>query len=272
MDKFFNLDKSAETRRTLHTHTHTGSFLKTIFLIFMLCPVSVFATDVAGGETCDTNVLNTDTGPVNLRAEFEPETIDLRWYNSNTLLNVTSAQGECTYDSPITLPTDPVKPGYKFKGWKVRPEYDFSTLSIVGHANAYWAKNQENVCDHRNYEDVFATLSICNDLNVGEFKVTYNFGTFWGQTLCSTTRHTELSSNTPSGTYGENCYCKITGYTPNNSTIKYASSIILPWIFYINFQGYDNNAQGLCSSRCANFCSLGLLRDTPNMINSLLGS
>ena len=87
----------------------------------MLCPMSVFATDVSGGEMCDTDVLNTDTGPVNLRAEFEPETINLKWYNGDTHLTVPNASNTCTYDDAISLPTNPTKPGYKFNGWKAIP-------------------------------------------------------------------------------------------------------------------------------------------------------
>ena len=85
----------------------------------MIISLPSFATDVTGGETCDTDVLNTDTGPVNLRAEFEPEVINLKWYNDGNQITVPTASNSCTYDTPISLPANPVKPGYKFKGWKV---------------------------------------------------------------------------------------------------------------------------------------------------------
>ncbi len=94
-----------------------------LILLIMVVPLQTFATDVTGGETCDTNVLNTDTGPVNLRAEFEPENINLHWYNGDNQITVPTASNSCTYDTPISLPTDPVKPGYKFKGWKILTKY-----------------------------------------------------------------------------------------------------------------------------------------------------
>ena len=90
-----------------------------LILLIMAVPLQTFATDVTGGETCDTNVLNTDTGPVNLRAEFEPENINLHWYNGDNQITVPTASNSCTYDTPISLPANPVKPGYKFKGWKI---------------------------------------------------------------------------------------------------------------------------------------------------------
>ena len=94
-----------------------------LILLMMIVSIPSFATDVMGGETCDTDVLNTDTGPVNLRAEFEPENINLHWYNDGNKITVPTASNSCTYDTPISLPTDPVKPGYKFKGWKVFSNY-----------------------------------------------------------------------------------------------------------------------------------------------------
>ena len=77
----------------------------------------------ADAATCDTGTLGTDTGPANLRANFTAENINLRWYNGNTRVNVPTASNSCTYDTPISLPANPTKPGYKFKGWKVITDY-----------------------------------------------------------------------------------------------------------------------------------------------------
>ena len=77
-------------------------------------------------------MLNTDTGPVNLRAEFEPETINLKWYNGNNQITVPNASNSCTYDTAISLPTDPVKPGYKFKGWNVIPGTPVEYIQSTG--------------------------------------------------------------------------------------------------------------------------------------------
>ena len=100
--------------------------------------VPVFATGITATDgaadpaTCDTNVLGTDTGSVNLRAEFTPENINLKWYNDNTLINVANASNSCTYDTPISLPANPTKPGYTFKGWKAIPGTRIEYIESTG--------------------------------------------------------------------------------------------------------------------------------------------
>jgi len=78
---------------------------------------------VADPATCDTGTLETSTGPAQLRAQFTPEVINLKWYNGNTRITVPTTSNTCTYDTAISLPTNPTKPGYKFKGWKVIQDY-----------------------------------------------------------------------------------------------------------------------------------------------------
>ncbi len=216
----------------------------------MLCPVSVFATDVTGGETCDTNVLNTDIGPVNLRAEFEPETIDLRWYNSNTLLNVTSTNSNnCTYDTPINLPTNPTKPGYKFKGWKIRPEYDFSTLDANVDGNLAYGVS-DNLC-FLNSDETNCSSNNFKDLRPMEWKVTFSYGIIYGRALCSISQQGNSYSfavGTPNQTVnGGNCWCQATGYKPSNVDTKYAPTKPL-WMFYY-VSGSD------CLNGCPRYCS-----------------
>ena len=227
----------------------------------MLCPVSVFATDVSGGETCDTDVLNTDTGPVNLRAEFEPETINLRWYNNNTLLNVTSVSNTCTYDTAINLPTNPTKPGYKFKGWKVRPEYDFDQLdaSINGIEGFDKGKKQTNLdedycrhrwpitngsgsgvqsCSNQNYTDLYRY----------EWKTVFSYGTIYGTSKCVPDGTAVADVN--NATDGDCCYCKVTGYTPNNSNIIYGPQKNMNWVRYASAQSTP-----YCLRQCVTYCS-----------------
>ena len=43
-------------------------------------------------------------------------TIDIDWYNGNTKVE----SNQCTYDSTITLPSQPDKTGYTFNGWKIK--------------------------------------------------------------------------------------------------------------------------------------------------------
>ena len=141
MTKMFVFDKSAETRRNLHTHTHTHTcnFLIAIFLsvfsIFSVYSVPSFATNVDSGEdaTCDEDTLESPTGPVRLRAEYQPETINLNWYDeNNNRITVPTNSNTCTYDTSISLPPNPTKTGYKFKGWKVMPEKPIAYLQSTG--------------------------------------------------------------------------------------------------------------------------------------------
>ena len=84
-----------------------------ILFSFFISPV--FATEINNPATCDSGTLSTDTGPTNLRANYESNTLNLTWYDDNSVMDVTS----CTYGNPINLPTPPTKKGYTFKGWKV---------------------------------------------------------------------------------------------------------------------------------------------------------
>ena len=183
-----------------------------------------FATDVTGGETCDTDVLNTDTGPVNLRAEFEPEVINLKWYNDGNQITVPTASNSCTYDTPINLPTDPVKPGYKFKGWKLA--YDFSTIDANIRGQTQYSKNGNGICRNGNFDIVTCDESF-SDLNNNEWKVIYPHGKLYGESLVK----------------DGNCYCRATGYIPAGSTIKYVPEHPTGWIF----QRVDD---GLCDAHC----------------------
>ena len=44
---------------------------------------------VPDAATCNSGVLDTESGGVALQAQYIPETISLQWYDNNTLLNVT---------------------------------------------------------------------------------------------------------------------------------------------------------------------------------------
>ena len=49
-------------------------------------------------------------------------------------------------------------------------------------------------------------------LQGGQWAVTFNYGTVFGEGLCSTSSDANSVYNIP----GQNCWCKATGYTPNN--------------------------------------------------------
>ncbi len=250
------------------------------FFIITIMSLPSFATDISGGETCDTDVLNTDIGPVNLRAEFEPETIDLRWYNNNTLLNVTSTNSNtCTYDTSINLPANPTKPGYKFKGWNVRPEYDFSTLDATITGNAGFCKSVYNGNDSCRQYDETINYTTCNnqnfkELNRFEWKIMFNYGAIYGMGKCTPSDATAKTVDNYEQSSGTYCWCKATGYIPTNSNIKYAPSNPVPWVLYASA-----GSIGYCNQQCACYCAWMLTHaaigdgagNCPNCIKNLFG-
>ena len=96
---------------------------KFFVVLFMLLTIPAFATGVsstASTADCDNATLNTYTGTSNLSAGWQPNTIDLHWYNGDTEIT-SGVQTSCVYDGTLTPPaTIPTKTGYTFKGWTVR--------------------------------------------------------------------------------------------------------------------------------------------------------
>ena len=90
-------------------------------MLFSLFISPVFATEINNPATCDSGTLSTDTGPTNLRANYESNQLNLKWYDDDyNRINVSSTSSDsCTYGGAINLPTPPTKTGYTFKGWKV---------------------------------------------------------------------------------------------------------------------------------------------------------
>ena len=138
------VDKSAETRRNLHTHTHTHTCnpLKAIkqigticFAVFTFIFSSFADPDIASSASsadCKYNPLETYTGTSNLQAGWEANTIQLHWYNGDDELTVASASQSCVYDGTLTPPTTiPTKTGYTFKGWRVKQAAGCSFASSV---------------------------------------------------------------------------------------------------------------------------------------------
>jgi len=76
----FNPRKAA----VFYTHTHTGKFCLAFFSIIFAFMTQTFASGIsatngaADPATCDTDTLGSATGPVQLRADFTPEVINLK--------------------------------------------------------------------------------------------------------------------------------------------------------------------------------------------------
>ena len=87
----------------------------------MIFTTDSFASGIGNGASapCDNATLNKYTGTANVEINWEPNVIQLGWYDGNTRLDVPASAQSCTYDGMITVPPQPTKPGYTFNGWKV---------------------------------------------------------------------------------------------------------------------------------------------------------
>ena len=232
------VDKSAETRRNLHTHTHTHTCnlllspkqIGTIcFTISLLISAPLFATDIpssASTANCKYSPLQVYSGTSNLEAGWQANTIQLHWYNGDTeIQNVPSVSQSCVYDGTLTPPaTIPTKTGYTFKGWRVRSNGNqqqspipSSVFSTNGDVFDYHAIDESDWNQNIDY------------WNAGEWAVEW-YGTLavYGESKCSLTDGTQYSTGTPddldwdpdgdvvADQYGTPvyCWCRATKYTP----------------------------------------------------------
>ena len=225
-----------------------------LFLSIFTLPVfgSGINANIASAP-CTNTTLETYSGNTNLQADWQPNTIDLRWYDNNTLLTVQSAANTCVYDDTLTIPsTAPTRKGYTFAGWQVRPEYDFSTLPVNEAGTEAWGLGANGYRIY--YENTFGkcesagcpnTLDF-SGLDNGEWKVSFSWGTLYGTSMISSSNTSPTES--VNGAY---CWCRVTGYIPKNGNIKYAPKSA-NWIYQSNCtKSTSNICKPVCSGRCA---------------------
>ena len=235
---------------------------------------------------CDDSVLESDTGPVNIEINWEPNEINLRWYNNNTLITPSNnASNTCTYDEVgLTMPSAPTRTGYTFKGWRARPQYDFSNLTFtatgtkIGYGKGFL--NNEDFCRYYYKEPSMTSgtyhvgcelSNVYTGLQQMEWETHFPEGTVYGMAYCSrkTGDNNEYnwtnSSSNWSATYNElvaanegetmNCWCKATGYKAANTSIIYRPSTNLSWILsYPNISNINSAyCWRVCSTNCATY-------------------
>jgi len=235
---------------------------KIVSILAILITVPALATDITNSSDCDNTTLGTYSAPVDMEAKWTANTINLQWYddaNDSTPTNTT-----CQYSSTIALPSQPTKPGYNFAGWQLRQAttFDLSTLAeyINSGGNAWISRsvptneynNGNPMCRNGYSEDGTCSDAIFSDLDNGEWKVPFDYGTVRGVALCSSTNGTYATTGTPDETgtgTTQYCWCKASGFAePNSST--YTNVASPSWVF-----NYDNgNADG-CAYRCARDCA-----------------
>ena len=243
------------------------------FLILLLCLFvgDSFGSGIASNSVsapCTNNTLETYSGNSNLSADWQPNEIQLRWYNNNTLMDVQSAANTCIYDDALNVPsTAPTRTGYTFAGWTVRPEMDFATIPTNVHGTNHWAigwYNDANVCWYDTntgdqWEVNCNSDQTYNELQTYEWKVRFEHGDLYGMGGCSTIGGTWGKPGTPTIESGKYCWCKATGYKPNSSNIVNSPLFDLPWVF----RGDGSGSPISCAQKCATGCARNIGLNTP---------
>ena len=91
-----------------------GTICFTTILSLFISPSYSYITNSSG---CNQGVLQTDTGPAALEANYSANRINTTWYSDGTAIQ--GAPSYCMYDAAITLPSAQTKPGYTFGGWRL---------------------------------------------------------------------------------------------------------------------------------------------------------
>ena len=236
---------------------------KLLILLLIIFTIDSFASGIASNSAsapCTNNTLETYSGNSNLAADWQPNTIQLRWYDNNTLLNVQSAANTCVYDGALTIPqTAPSRTGYTFAGWEVRPQMDFSTIPTNDNGLERWSigwYNNANYCLYSNSQN--SDLRNCSEysmyekLQTFEWAVVFEHGNLYGMSMCSSSyNNTQYTTGVPSTTNGDYCWCKATGYESNTDNILKRPSQTLPWVYSWA------ESVGDCPRACPTHCAYG---------------
>ena len=239
-------------------------FLTSAIIAVMSCPaIALDANDhiqPSPTNDCVESTLGTATGPANLEADWNANTINLEWYDEDTKLTVPTTSNTCRYDGGITLPsTNPEKTGYTFKGWQVREQClpsDFNYNNVTSSSPIGYTKLDGNTGSNE------STYGLTR--GSGEWAVDYdNAGVIKGMAKCSaksgnnngntwTNASSEWSaseSELTSAGDGGNCWCQITGYDANKDK-NYCPVASLSWVF----RSGDFPNGGYCNMFCVQYC------------------
>ena len=192
-------------------------------------------------------------------AQQSTQTVNLTWYDNGSTI---SGPSSCTVGGTFTPPTPPARPGYRFTGWRIKPETcgipDLNT-STSGTAYGY-------TCLDGTAGSKESTYGLT--VGSGQWAAQFSYGTVWGMAKCSETSGNSSSSTwpassksdwlkTPSDTTGGYCWCQVTGFTASGNSYASgpqctttASSL---WVFSSNFRSSGN-----CASNCAYNCGAGV--------------
>ena len=258
--------QSAQSRRNLHTHTHTGKLLPSLKQIGTICFTTILSlfispsySYITNSSGCNQGVLQTDTGPAALEANYSANTINTKWYSDGTQLTGTGIPGTCTYDNALSLPASQTKPGYDFGGWRIKAPAPITLSDLLnetatnygyaGHEHCYWDDDLEDtVCD--GYAPQY-------NVNIYDFSAPHSWGVSFGENKiigksgCAMSYYVgefaHVGTFEDAGTSGFHCICKMTAFVPNMGVSQIHDGEGDQWIF-----AADMCENGDCSMQCAN--------------------
>lgn len=152
-----------------------------IFALFLA--TSAWATgELSAPATCDVTDLGVSSGTLNVDLVWEANRINTSWYTGygdNTQITGANIPTSCNYDSAISLPSAPSRPGYVFNGWRLKctiPATDINTAPLSGTGHGWY--NNADVC-YYNYAPAEAgsvNCSTVSDLSLNQWKVSWSNG------------------------------------------------------------------------------------------------
>jgi hypothetical protein len=185
---------------------------KVLVLLLCLFVGDSFATGISGGTTapCDNDTLSKYTGTANVEINWEPNTINLNWYNGDEKLTVANNSQSCVYDGTLTVPTQPTKPGYTFNGWKViKVPGGFTELEYIEATGTQWIDT-----------GIMSGLDIQTRAKFGK---TANTFTRYGLIVAANLNYQALVSRLEVDSYYSSLYNSTSGYASHGVTSNSAA-------------------------------------------------
>lgn len=177
-----------------------------IFVFVMMDIISSFATtpDISANTTtvsCADSALNTNTGPANIEINWEPNTINLHWYDGNTELSVPTASQSCVYDGGLVLPSPPSLEGYTFKGWRVKDvPYGYTQLQYIETTGTQYIRTPYGINalteSDNGVFDFSVDIQFTNVDNRIVFGYALNSDTYWGTSGARQTKYAQALHGT----------------------------------------------------------------------------
>ena len=234
-----------------------------IFALFLA--TSAWATgELSAPATCNTTDLGVSSGTLNVDLVWEANRINTSWYTGygdNTQITGANIPTSCNYDSAISLPSAPSRPGYAFAGWTLRvPQCALPTLDssdtgtdygyINGASPEPYADNAlaYGLTQPQTWGATFVPGNITGSAMCSAY-IGDNHSYAWGGTSSDWTADTAtLTGASGSATY---CWCRADAFTPTSgSECEFAPQ---PWVFNHGF-----NSTTDCSETCASECAQSL--------------